>query len=62
MRPQSPANRAGGPVAGAHDGIFVLLPMFATPALAFGIINGLIAAHLLSEKPSGENNQNTQAC
>ena len=44
-----------------HDGVFFLVPMFATAALAFGIINGLIAAHLLSEKPSGENNQNTQA-
>ena len=38
-----------------HDGVFFLLPMFATAALAFGIINGLIAAHLLSETPLGQN-------
>ena len=40
-----------------HDGVFFLVPMLATAALAFGIINGLIAAHLLSEKPSGEDPQ-----
>ena len=40
-----------------HDGVFFLVPMFATAALAFGIINGLIAAHLLSEKPRGEDPQ-----
>jgi heptaprenyl diphosphate synthase len=32
-----------------HDGVFYLVPVFATAALAFGIINGMIAAHLLPE-------------
>jgi heptaprenyl diphosphate synthase len=32
-----------------HDGLFVLVPFFAVAALAFGIINGLIAARLLTE-------------
>ena len=31
-----------------HDGVFFLLPLFATAALVFGIINGLIAARLLA--------------
>lgn len=31
-----------------HDGVFYLAPLFATAALAFGTINGLIAAHLLA--------------
>jgi heptaprenyl diphosphate synthase len=30
-----------------HDGVFYLLPVFATAALVFGTINGLIAARLL---------------
>jgi heptaprenyl diphosphate synthase len=29
-----------------HDGVFYLVPVFATTALIFGIVNGLIAAHL----------------
>jgi len=32
-----------------HDGLFYLLPILACAALAFGIVNGLIAARLLSE-------------
>lgn len=32
-----------------HDGIFVLSPIFALAALIFGIVNGLVAAHLLAE-------------
>ena len=32
-----------------HNGIFYLVPFFALAALAFGIINGLIAARLLAE-------------
>ena len=31
-----------------HNGVFYLAPIFAVAALAFGIINGLIAARLLS--------------
>jgi heptaprenyl diphosphate synthase len=31
-----------------HDGVFYLVPVFALFALAFGIINGLIAARLLA--------------
>lgn len=31
-----------------HDGVFYLVPFFAAAALAFGIINGLIAARLLA--------------
>jgi heptaprenyl diphosphate synthase len=31
-----------------HDGVWYLLPLFATAALVFGIINGLVAARLLS--------------
>ena len=31
-----------------HDGVFFLLPLFATAALVFGTINGLIAARLLA--------------
>ena len=31
-----------------HDGVFFLLPLFATAALVFGAVNGLIAARLLS--------------
>ncbi len=33
----------------AHDGVFYLVPIFATSALIFGIVNGLIAAQLLRE-------------
>jgi len=36
-----------------HNGIFYLLPFFAVAALAFGIINGLVAARLLAETPAG---------
>ncbi|HEY8855852.1 MAG TPA: Gx transporter family protein [Rugosibacter sp.] len=32
-----------------HDGVFYLAPLFATAALVFGTINGLIAAHLLKQ-------------
>ena len=31
-----------------HDGVFYLLPLFATAALFFGTINGLVAARLLA--------------
>ena len=31
-----------------HDGVFYLLPLFATAALVFGTINGLVAARLLA--------------
>ena len=34
-----------------HDGVFLLLPVFAAAALLFGTINGLIAAKLLAESP-----------
>ena len=34
-----------------HNGLFYLVPLFASAALAFGIINGLIAARLLAELP-----------
>lgn len=34
-----------------NDGLFYLVPLFALAALAFGIINGLIAARLLAELP-----------
>jgi heptaprenyl diphosphate synthase len=36
-----------------HDGVFYLLPLFATAALLFGTLNGLVAARLLA-KPSTE--------
>ncbi len=42
-----------------HNGLFYLIPIFASAALAFGIINGLIAARLLANLPavaSGVNN------
>lgn len=35
-----------------HNGVFYLVPLFAAAALTFGIINGLIAARLLTELPS----------
>ena len=34
-----------------HNGLFYLVPLFASAALAFGMINGLIAARLLVELP-----------
>jgi heptaprenyl diphosphate synthase len=37
-----------------HDGVFLLIPVFATAALVFGTINGLIAAKLLDESPAAE--------
>jgi heptaprenyl diphosphate synthase len=37
-----------------HNGLFYLVPFFASAALAFGIINGLIAARLLTELPPNE--------
>jgi heptaprenyl diphosphate synthase len=37
-----------------HNGVFYLLPLFSAAALAFGIINGLIAARLLAELPVSE--------
>lgn len=33
-----------------HNGLFYLVPIFAVAALAFGIINGLIAARLLASR------------
>lgn len=35
-----------------HDGVFYLVPVFATAALIFGIVNGLIAAALMRESAS----------
>ena len=35
-----------------HDGVYYLVPVFATFALLFGIINGLVAARLLAEEPT----------
>ena len=37
-----------------HNGLFYLVPLFAAAALAFGIINGLIAARLLADLPATE--------
>lgn len=37
-----------------HNGVFYLLPLFSAAALAFGIINGLIAARLLAELADGQ--------
>lgn len=37
-----------------HDGVFLLLPVFAAAALFFGTINGLIAAKLLADSPAPE--------
>ena len=34
-----------------HNGLFYLVPLFSAASLAFGIINGLIAARLLEELP-----------
>ncbi|NJD26598.1 MAG: Gx transporter family protein [Betaproteobacteria bacterium] len=34
-----------------HDGVFALTPLFATAALVFGTLNGLIAAKLIAENP-----------
>lgn len=36
-----------------HDGVFYLVPLFATAALIFGTINGLIAAHLIKRAHAG---------
>jgi len=35
-----------------HAGISYLIPIFATAALFFGLINGLITAKLINVKPS----------
>lgn len=35
-----------------HDGVFYLLPVFATAALIFGTINGLVAARLFAVAPA----------
>ena len=43
-----------------HNGLFYLVPIFAVAALAFGIINGLIAARLLSN-PSFLNSRSHHA-
>ncbi len=37
-----------------HDGVFLLTPVFAGAALAFGTLNGLIAAKLLADTPVPE--------
>ena len=37
-----------------HNGVFLLTPLFAAAALAFGTINGLIAAKLLADSPVAE--------
>lgn len=39
----------------AHDGVFLLIPLFAVSATVFGLLNGLIAAHLLQQTPTGKN-------
>jgi len=41
-----------------HPGVFLLAPLFASAATAFGIINGLIAARLLADLPAVEERQN----
>ena len=40
-----------------HNGLFFLVPFFAVAALAFGIINGLIAARLLTELPASDSHK-----
>lgn len=35
-----------------HDGVWLLLPLFATAALVFGAVNGLVAARLLAAEPA----------
>lgn len=46
-----------------HNGVFFLVPIFAAAALAFGIINGLIAARLLEELPGAPaTDQGTESC
>jgi heptaprenyl diphosphate synthase len=37
-----------------HNGLFFLVPLFSAAALGFGILNGLIAARLLTELPTTE--------
>lgn len=37
-----------------HNGLFYMVPFFASAALIFGIINGLIAARLLAELPDAD--------
>ena len=37
-----------------HNGLFYMVPIFATAALSFGIINGLIAARLLADLPASD--------
>lgn len=37
-----------------HNGLFYMVPFFFVAALAFGIINGLIAARLLAEAPPAD--------
>lgn len=34
-----------------HDGIFYLVPVFALAAMVFGLVNGLVAGHLLRDLP-----------
>ena len=40
-----------------HNGLFFLVPFFAVAALAFGIINGLIAARVLTELPASDSHK-----
>lgn len=35
-----------------HDGVFMLVPVFAAAALFFGALNGLIVAHFLDQGPA----------
>lgn len=35
-----------------HDGIFYLVPVFALAAMVFGLVNGLVAGHLLRDLQS----------
>ena len=37
-----------------HDGLFYLVPVFALAATVFGVVNGLVAAHLLREMDQAE--------
>lgn len=37
-----------------HDGLFMLLPVFALAALVFGVVNGLVAAHFLRSTAAAE--------
>ena len=41
-----------------HDGVFYLVPVFALFALVFGVVNGLVAARLMSAPPPAHRDGN----